>query len=230
MLPNVIFHTTISKMKSSEFYLFAKMGNVFAAENLVQSLIKPNKLNQIIELAIESNAVIAPVYGIERLGTNKIPIAYAGYIAKLSQLKVANIFQSKKVFHTGDTAINRLLTKPQFIGPVYPMNYIIFDDVITSGSTVMALKYYIESKGGKVVLVSSISTAFSPQTGHSSVLEITPKTYQILNEKFKINELKDLLLQYEIIHKDIAEISNSQAKYLSTFSGIDSIRAALIKA
>jgi hypoxanthine phosphoribosyltransferase len=205
------------------------MGNTYAAKSLIETIVKPRNIEEIVTIAKLNKAIIVPIYSIEKAGFNKIPLAYGTYLSNIAKLKVADIIQNNKVFHTGGTALNRLITKPKFTGPVYPENHIIVDDVITSGSTIMALKYYIESNGGKVVLVSSIATAFSPQTGHSSLLEISQETYQLLYTKFKKNDLNQLLLQYEIIHKDIDEISNSQAKYLSTFTGIDNLRIALAK-
>ncbi len=230
MLPNVIFHTTISKMKRSEFYLFAKMGNIFAAKSLIEQIVKKQTIVNIVDFAKHHEAIILPIYALEKSGANKIPFAYATHVASLAELPVDFINQNNKVYHTGQNALIRLLSKPTFQGPVFPKNYIILDDVITSGSTVMALKYYIEHQGGKVILVSSLATTFTPQTGHSSVLEIAENTYKLLYTKFEKNELNELLLQYEIIHENIAEISNSQAKYLATFANIDSLRNAFSKA
>ena len=231
MLPNVIFHTTISKMKSSEFYLFAKMGNNYAAENFISSIVKPEKIKQIVDLSSPFNAYFCPVFAIEKSGNNKIPYAYADFLAKKANSTLSLIYQNNKVFHTGQNALSRLRSKPKFIGEVIKgQNYILIDDVVTSGSTIMALKNYIEKNGGIVVAVTAIATAFSPQTGHSSILEITEETFKILQSKFKINDLYELLLQYEIIEKSIYELSNSQAKYLSIFTGIDSLRNALSNA
>ena len=101
--------------------------------------------------------------------------------------------------------------------------YILVDDVVTSGSTVRALKEYIENKGGKVKLVTSLATASNAQTGWGGDLAIKPETSKAIKEKFNTNQLNLLLSQYGIAEK-YTDLTNSQAKYILSHRGIDRLR------
>jgi hypothetical protein len=87
----------------------------------------------------------------------------------------------------------------------------------------MALKKYIEDAGGKVVFATSMAVATRQQTGYGGHLFPKKESIEILQKKFG-NKLLDFLKEEKLIDKSYEELSNSQIKYLSIFSSVDSIR------
>jgi len=96
---------------------------------------------------------------------NRIPLALAELFSRNAELELCTSVILEHFPHS-NAMIGRLHYNPCFSGPVIPGNYVIVDDVYTSGSTLIALKKHIESKGGKVIaaytLGSSKSLAFEP--------------------------------------------------------------------
>ena len=73
---------------------------------------------------------------------------------------MANIVQASRVFHTGAKAIERLLLRPQFDGPVTAGTaYVLVDDVICLGGTLAELADYIQAGGGQVAAVVTLVNA-----------------------------------------------------------------------
>ena len=106
---------------------------------------------------------------------------------------------------------------------------IIVDDVTTSGSTLNALKNYIEDNGGNVVLATTLATTSSGQIGYGGYLETKKETKEEIENKFNISELNNLLNEYGI-SKEISDLTNSHAKYILTFKDVKSIRDRFAKA
>jgi len=223
--PVVIQHTNIHKLKLHPDYKLAKSGNSIAALNVIRDIVKPEKIAMILEG--NKNAIIAPVLAAEESGNNKLPLAYATKLAMSGSGKISKIFQTNKTFHTGSNALHRILTTPNFTGKVAKgQPYIIVDDVVTSGSTVRALKEYIETNGGYVVLISSLANASNPQTGWGGHFIIEPSVCDCIETKFDTNNLNILLSQYQIANS-YKQLTNGQAKYILCFKGINELRTKL---
>ena len=78
----------------------------------------------------------------------------------LQETAVANIVQASRVFHTGAKAMERLLLRPQFDGPVTAGKaYVLVDDVICLGGTLAELADYIQAGGGQVAAVVTLVNA-----------------------------------------------------------------------
>lgn len=226
--PDVLIHTNVSKLKNHPSYKEAKGGDSDAAILLVNDLVKVKKIQAIKE--DYTDAIVVPIRAVEVSGNNQIPEAYAKYISKLNKWQLdENIYQTNKTFHTGSSAIHRLFSKPTFNGEVVKdKTYIIVDDVTTSGSSLRYMKEYIESKGGKVKLASTLATSSDAATGYGGYLALKPGTKILLENKFDIVELNKTLKDYGIA-EDYRQLSNGQATYLLTFKNADSIRARFAK-
>ncbi len=76
------------------------------------------------------------------------------------------IVQASRVFHTGAKAMERLLLRPQFDGPVTPGTaYVLVDDVTCLGGTLAELADYIQAAGGQVgVVITMVSAGSSPSS------------------------------------------------------------------
>jgi hypothetical protein len=218
--PDILQQTNISTLTNHPDYAKAKAGDTKSAAKVVADVVKPEKIRQIVEG--NKTAMIVPVLAKESSGNNKLPLAYAALVAIEGGNRVSKIIQTNKTYHTGSNAMHRLMNNPTFSGNVVNgRDYVIIEDVITSGSTVRALKDYIENKGGRVTLVTSLATA-----KYSSKLAISQDTISKIKEKFNTKSLNTLLSQYGIADK-YTDLTNSQGRYLLSFSTIDSIRDSI---
>lgn len=141
-IENIKSISNTANLKSSEFYQEAKAGGNQAAKNLVNDILTDRHIEAIKErLNGVKNAIIAPVFAIEASGKNAIPNSLVWKIRQITGFDVdADISQSVKANHTNATREQRFLRVPEFEGDVQKgKNYILVDDVSTSGSTLKAM-------------------------------------------------------------------------------------------
>jgi hypothetical protein len=224
--PDIAIHTTISKLKSHPDYGAAKAGDPVAAVKVAAAAVKPEVARKLA--GAHPGSILASVHAQEASGRNQLPLAMADRIGELTGLDVDDaIFQSNIVGHTGATAASRLSSVPDFAGQVQQgRDYILIDDVATSGSSLAAMRSYIEEKGGRVVAATTFATTSNPQTGYGGYLAIKAETVAALKKKFDPSEL-DAILRSNGIAESAAGLTNSQGKYLLTFATVDRIRSAI---
>ena len=132
--------STTSKMKTSGFYPLAKKGCYRSA------LLLLNELNLKLDCLNTDNRFICWV---QRPAGNAIPAAMAHMMRKPGSVLVNDVFLMTE--KTGTELPMRIMYNPVFAGDPVPGNYIIIDDVISSGATLMGLKNFLESNGCNVV-------------------------------------------------------------------------------
>lgn len=228
--PDLATQTTISRMKSLPDYEAAKGGDRKAALNVAQQLFNPRRVAKLAKQF--PDATLVPVRAIERSGRNKLPQMYAHVLAdEFPGWTVdKSLVQSSRAHHTGANAAERAIRVPEFDGKVEKgKNYILVDDVATSGSTFAALRNYIQERGGKVVAATALATTNHPQLGYGGHLAIKPETLTALKSKFDIPQLERLLSVYGIA-KRIRQLTNSQGRYILTFSSLDRFRDRISEA
>lgn len=222
--PRVFIHTNVKTLRAHPRYKEAKSGDVEAAFQVVRSLAKPHRLAEL--RGRFPGAIVVSVHAEEMAGRNQIPLALAEAIADDDLEVDVEIVQRNRTFHTDASAATRFLERPEFDGEVRAgARYIIVDDVTTSGSTLAALRDYIEAGGGTVVAASTLATTSTASTGYGGQLAMLPETRAKLVEKFDANELSELLSSYGFPSPD--SLTNSQARYLTGFKDVDSIRNRL---
>ena len=157
-------------------------GDVEAAEQLVHNVVKTDRIKALAEQ--HPNAVVAFTHAEEATGTNKLPEAYANQFKDYG-LATESFWQSSAPHHTGSDKIGRLIRRSRYDGEVVAgKEYIIVDDHVTKGGTLRDLKDYIESKGGKVVAVSTLSAS-------AGGTKLTPTEEQIKElEQYGLHELR----------------------------------------
>jgi hypothetical protein len=132
---------------------------------------------------------------------------------------VANIVEASRVFHTGAKAMERLLLRPQFDGPVTAGTaYVLVDDVICLGGTLAELADYIQAGGGQVAAVVTLVNA-------GRIKRLKPETLviRLLREKFP-----DAIQHTFGI--DPGALTANEASYLSGFRTADELRNRATKA
>ena len=211
--PRAVCMTTRASLmaKHGDDFRKAKAGGVRAAVNLVKAVAKPEKIAALIE-AHPNASVVCPVHAEESRGRNKIPAAFAKYIAKVAGIEFDDrIVQTVRANHTGSNAAHRLLAEPEFDGEVKKgAEYIVVDDHITQGGTVNALRDHIESHGGKVVAVASLTLSQG-----SSILAPNKETIDEVRRK---HEGIDQTLQDLGIADSVECLTQSQCRYLASLS------------
>ncbi|MCL1864020.1 MAG: phosphoribosyltransferase [Defluviitaleaceae bacterium] len=204
-------HTSIAYLKNCFGYEDARNGNILAAQYVVRRCVKPKRLAKFRKRF--AGAFVVPVIS----GKNALPTA----LANETGLKLWDkVYRIDTVKRKQLPAIKRLQHKPVFRGAVKRgAKYVIVDDVITQGGTVVALRNYILSNGGKVVAVMAL--AYSIGSYH---IAPTREKYVRLFLKFgsSIFWMQDvgLISSFE-------EMTNSQARYLLMFSSTRRIHKKL---
>ena len=170
---DVVVQTNAAKLKNDnkELYNAAKAGDRQAADQLIVPLLKHDKLQAIAQA--HPGAIVVFPHAEESAGRNKIPAAYASALVKAGAeqgLELdSNIVQANKPGHTGAGTGQRTILRTRFSGEVQAgRDYILVDDVYTSGATMRDLKDYIESKGGNVVFITTMAK------GRMGTLRVVP--------------------------------------------------------
>ncbi len=171
--PDVVVQTNAANLKNDnkELYNTAKAGDRQAAEQLIVPLLKYDKLQSITQA--HPGAIVVYPHAEESAGRNKIPAAYASALVKAGAeqgLELdTSIVQANKPGHTGAGTGHRTILRTRFNGEVQAgRDYILVDDVYTSGATMRDLKDYIENKGGNVVFITTMAK------GRMGTLRVAP--------------------------------------------------------
>lgn len=143
----------------AEAYRRAKAGDADAALDLVGKVVTDADIERLRGLLGGQEPVIVPVVAEEKTGRNRLPQAFAAVLSdRLGLATEDRIVQTVRAHHTDAGAFERIARQPQFGGPVEKgQAYLIVDDTLTLGGTLAALRGYIESRGGKVVLASTLT-------------------------------------------------------------------------
>jgi|GEM_PF-3430329 len=216
--PKAYAQTHPGKVSNHPDHEAAKAGDVDAAIRLVNDLVKPERMEELGRRY--PGAKLVAVHAEEATGKNAIPKTYAEALGSHTGLEVVTgIVQTNLTGHTKKNALERMLSRAIFDGPVIQgQDYIIVDDLLTQGGTVSELRHYLENKGGRVVAVTSLG--FS--TG-SNVVAVKPENVIRLVNKFGRNQLENVLKENDIAGS-IEALTNSEALYLLSYSNLDTIR------
>ena len=217
--PKVTQLTSIAKMKSHPDYMAAKAGDTTAAYNLIRGLLGKSQLKKIQDLGRQyPDAILTGVYAEEATGKNKIPHSLVCAISEITGIQDDfNIVQNNRACHTGKDMAFRLAYRPKFTGTVQAgRDYIIADDVVTSGATLGELRYYIESRGGKVVHMVVVAAA-----KFGAHIAMTPQTYFDLESKYSIMPLQLFLRENNIYDGSYQYLTEAEARSILNAGTID---------
>lgn len=179
--PPVIVHTDTALRDSHAEYLAAKSGDAEAALVLAIDLLTDAGAAELREILAGQPAILLPITAEETLGFNAIPDAMAQVLARELDLPVSSgeIVQSNTVGHTRARAFNRLVTPATFEGEVQPgARYVLVDDHVGLGGTMANLKGYVETHGGHVVAMTTLTKS---RDAHQIALR--PETLAVLRDK-----------------------------------------------
>lgn len=206
-------------LKAHADYKAAKAGDVMAAARLVQALVKPESI-EAAKKEFGDNVIYVPVHAEEASGRNKIPVVLAMHYVEHAGGEIDDgITQINKAYHTGAKAMERLLARAEFSGPVEPgKRYVLVDDVTTMGSTLADLASYIRSQGGEVA-----GSVLLVNAARSGMMTPVSKTISELEARHG-NEIRKLF------GIDPSALTWSESQYLLGFRSTDELRNRVVKA
>ncbi len=222
--PDVIIHASESFVKKHVHYAAAKKGDAEAAGLLVKAAYSREAEEAIRHMSGGKDHVLVSVHAAEDEGINAIPDALAKALAETLNLRIeSGIIQSNVVWHTAADGFGRIARQPEFEGDVIPgQKYLIVDDFVGMGGTIANLKGYIESKGGIVIGVTTL-------TGkpYSAKIALDRNTWQELRDKHG-REIEDWW-EKKFGHAFDC-LTQSEARYLARTKDADTIRKRIAAA
>jgi hypothetical protein len=123
-------------------------------------LIDPHAVEQLRGINGGREAILLPVTALEITGINTIPDAMAQTLAEMLNWPVSlgDVVQTNKVGHTRAHAFNPLVTPAAFEGRVRKgADYVLVDDHVGVGGTLANLKGFLETNGGRVVGMTTLT-------------------------------------------------------------------------
>ena len=205
--PEVVNHTSTMKARRHPDFDAAKHGDFDAAIRLVDALVKEEKVLDVARSFPEAH--VAYIHCKEGLSANMIPAAYASMFAAMGMSVDDDIVAVNRVSHTNSSDLARLSKRMRFDGKVTKgADYILLDDFITTGAELRDLRDYISSKGGHVVMMTTL--------GHGSFGQL--KNIGINNdyrEKLKEAGITDRELRKYGIASEIGCLTLSEAARLN---------------
>ncbi len=179
--------STTSRLTGHALYKEAKQGNQVAAQKVIEDIIPVKKQFRYLE------GYVCPVL---KANGNKLALALAYLMASHSNMTLYDSIYLQHTSH-GSSMTERLYYQPSFSGMVKPADYVIVDDVYTTGKTLKSLKNYIESKGGNVIsawcIGSGPSLEFEPKR---MLLRLLTAKFPNISRYFDLNELTSPQIHY----------------------------------
>ena len=208
--PRITQLTSIARMKNHPGYTAAKCGDITAAYNLIRDLLGKPQLKKLQALGRQyPDAILTGVYAEESAGINKIPHALVAAVSELTGIQDDfGIVQNNRALHTDKNMAFRLAYRPKFTGTVHSgRDYIIADDVVTSGATLGELRCYIEGRGGKVVHMVVVAAA-----KFGTHIAMSPKTSFNLAARYSIMQLQLFLREQNIYDGTYGYLTEAEAR------------------
>jgi pyrimidine operon attenuation protein/uracil phosphoribosyltransferase len=236
--PKVTTLADYKAFKEHPDYEAAKGGDINAAGRLVQGLMRGEISDRLIAMAKKHpDAILLGIHAVEATGKNEIPQALVKYIGAKTGLNVDNnIVQTNVVGHTSAGQNVRLYNRPKFEGDIQRgRKYILVDDMVTMGGTLGEMRNYIESRGGTVVDMITLST----RSDQNATVALTEVTRIELESVFGVEStsgvpdmtpLSDFLKESGIYGGNYKAFTESEARALLHAKGLDEARNRRIKA
>ncbi|CAK8720546.1 Phosphoribosyltransferase [Candidatus Electrothrix aarhusensis] len=179
--PPVFIFSPLGTAQNHECYEKAKKeSDHYSALRLVKDIVNDIKLEELRKKVNFAKPLVVPVQAEEEFGVNRIPAAFAYYVAtRLGFEPCDDILMVNKPMRTGKSAFYRLVHYPIFTGNVLPgQQYIIADDTLVMGGTLTSLRGFIENNGGTVIQAIAL-------TGHpgAALLNIKDNMLKAIYDK-----------------------------------------------
>jgi hypothetical protein len=223
--PDVVVHMALKARNQHPAYPAAKSGDAAAAYAFVTDVVNEESFKRVAALIGERKPLLAPVAAVEAEGFSAIPDAMAQLFAQQLRLPMADydLRQSNYVGHTGANGWLRLATPATFTGSVEPgKDYLLIHDHVGLGSTLANLRGYIETQGGRVLGMTTLT-----ETGGGHKIAPRPEMLSVLERKHgqELDQFWTGVFGYST-----ACLTNIEAGYLSRVESIAAIQTRLAQA
>jgi hypothetical protein len=185
----VVIHTDLRARDGHPSYAAAKSGDAEAAFVLARDLLSSDGIARIQALVRDQPILLLPMVAEELTGFNAIPDAMAQVLGRRLGFPVVagEIVQTNRVGHTRAPAFQRLVTPPTFDGSMETgANYLLVDDHVGLGGTLANLRGHVESRGGHVIAITTLTESRSART-----ISLQRATRDVLWQRYG-EELDDL--------------------------------------
>ena len=228
--PSVLTHTDYNRLKSNPLYERAKryadadaavdLCYEVAIEELIYGLYGRYSVMQPVPLVLAPS--VAPGET-----NNALARGYASWLAEEigceleTEIIQWNAAVKRDLIPGG---YQRLVLEPLYEGPVRDgREYILADDMCSSGGTFASLRGFVESNGGRVILMTSLATP----DGWPRQISLDPATRDEVYTAHggQLAELIEEELGYEA-----ACLTEAEARYLLNRASVDAIRKGLAEA
>jgi hypothetical protein len=182
-------------------------------------MVKPETVEE-ARSRFGADVIYAAPHAEEASGRNAIPRTMARYYAQATGASTdTGIVQSVRAFHTGANAIERLISRPLFDGPVEAgRRYVLVDDATVLGGTLAEMANHIRAGGGEVAGVVTLVNA--SRRPHNAL----QKTRARLVE----SRFGDVIRQE--LGVESASLTDAAGFYLANFRNADSLRDRIVAA
>lgn len=225
--PQAVVITSNIRSRYPELHKAAKNGDALAAYHLVAQSFGFNlkgghidtvklgtpAMAKVVKLKSDHpNAIVTYPHRDAISNGNVLGQVYADFLQDVVKFeKNDSIFMINRPKHTDASKDSRLLKRARFEGDVEPgREYIIVDDHITMGCTVRDMKDYIESKGGKVVAVSTLTKSMG------DAASLVP-TEEDINSLIELGVTNEQLKEFGITD-DINNLTRGESRHLRVLS------------
>jgi hypothetical protein len=228
--PYVVIHTTQILRDAHPRYAEAKSANPESADpeaalSLSLDLIDLQAVERLRGVNGGRKAILLPVTALEIAGINTIPDAMAQILAEMLDWlpSLGDVVQTNKVGHTKARAFNRLVTPASFEGRVLAgADYVLVDDHVGVGGTLASLKGFLETNGGRVVGMTTLT-----ESRDARQIALRTDTLDVLRAKHG-EELEDLWRRQ--FGYGLACLTNVEGGILCRERSVDAIRNRLAQA
>lgn len=223
--PDVVTHTTVPIRDADPGYIAAKSGNADAALQLARRLMSDDRVENLRDIITNSNPLLLPVVADEIAGFNAIPDAMAHVLASKLGLEViaGKIVQTNKVGHTRARTFQRIITPATFSGPVSEGRfYVLVDDHVGLGGTLANLRGHLETKGGRVLAMTTLT-----ESHHGRQIALREGTLTMLRARH--GETLETFWQSHFGH-GIDSLTEIEAQNLNRQESVAAVQDILAKA
>jgi len=206
-------------LKAHPDYAAAKAGDPEAAVRYVEAMVGEAELAR-ARARFGPASRFVPVHAEESSGRNAIPQALAVLYAYVVGGRVeTGIVQSTRAFHTGATAMQRLISRPGFDGPVAAgAAYVLVDDVSMLGGTLADLAHHVRQGGGQVIgkiVLCELSPADRQGPSPAQLALLEARHGNILRTELGVEP---------------SALASGEALYIAGFRNADELGSAIAKA
>lgn len=216
-----IIETDEQSFRRHPGYDAAKSGDLDAALALVRAYVTPDHVHRIGAFGSGEPLTIVAVHAVEGNSVNVIPEVYAAFLAEMLCWDTeTGIVQQNRVGHTKSSGFHRLATPALFDGPVTRgQRYLLVDDFIGQGGTLVNLKGYVEANGG-----FAVSATVMAGKAHSARLKLQQST--LLELRGRHHELEG---EWQSVFRyGFDFLTESEARYLARTPDAVRIRADVL--